>query len=142
MVDHKMSKQATTKKIKASPFLKWAGGKTQLLDLLSKHVPPKYGKYIEPFLGGGAMFFHLQPKQAVLADSNKELVNCFQIVRDDVEELIKLLKTYRNTKAFYYKMRSKNPARMTPVRRAARFIYLNRTCFSDTGRRLRTRATA
>lgn len=125
-----MSKQATTKKIKASPFLKWAGGKTQLLDLLSKHVPPKYGKYIEPFLGGGAMFFHLQPKQAVLADSNKELVNCFQIVRDDVEELIKLLKTYRNTKAFYYKMRSKNPARMTPVRRAARFIYLNRTCFN------------
>jgi DNA adenine methylase len=113
-----------------SPFLKWAGGKTQLLKSLSKYKPKNFKKYIEPFLGSGAFFFHLQPQTAILADSNDELINCFRVVQNNVHELIQHLKSYKNTKEFYYSMREQDPENFDCVERAARFIFLNRTCFN------------
>lgn len=112
----------------AGPFVKWAGGKTQLLGQLEKHVPQRFNTYYEPFVGGGALFFHIQPDNAVLADSNNELINAYTVVRDNVEALIELLSTYKHSKKFYYSLRSQQP--LEPIERAARFIYLNRTCFN------------
>lgn len=112
----------------AAPFLKWAGGKTQLLPELLKYVPSHYEVYIEPFIGGGALFFELQPTRAVLADSNPELINCYTIVRDKVEELISVLSTYPYSQEFYYQLREQSPE--DAVLRAARMIYLNRTCYN------------
>lgn len=112
------------------PFLKWAGGKTQLIDELKKHVPNSFNYYIEPFLGGGAMFFYLNPSKAILADSNAELINCYKTVRDNVGELIKILNTYENSEEFYYQIRSSNLIILNETERAARFIYLNKTCFN------------
>lgn len=123
-------KYQITKNSKVKPFLKWAGGKTQLLDELYKVAPKKYSKYIEPFLGGGALFFHLRPKNAILADANYELINCYKVVRDDVERLINNLSDFKNEEKFYYKIRSLNPEKLDNVKRAARFIYLNRTCYN------------
>jgi DNA adenine methylase len=114
----------------AKPFLKWAGGKRQLLKELDEYIPEKFNRYIEPFLGGGAVFFHLQPKNAVLGDLNEELVNCYTIVRDRVKELILELIQYKNDKKFYYELRGLNPLQLDPVQRAARIIYLNRTGFN------------
>ena len=112
------------------PFLKWAGGKTQLLSELNDLRPKKFNKYIEPFLGGGAMFFNIKPKKAILSDSNYELINCYITVRDNVEELIKELQVFRNEESFFYKTRSVNLETLSKIERAARFIYLNKTCFN------------
>jgi DNA adenine methylase len=114
------------------PFLKWAGGKRQLLEQFERHFPPPgtYGVYHEPFLGGGAVFFHLRPARAVLSDLNSELVEAYQVVRDDVEEVIRRLRGYRNEEAFYYEMRGRDPQTLTPSERVARMLYLNRTCFN------------
>ena len=114
----------------ARPFLKWAGGKSQLLYEIMKHVPLRYNQYVEPFVGGGAMFFALKPNKAILSDSNSELINTYKEVRDNVEELIKLLSTYVNDKAFFLERRSKNPMELSEIERAARFLYLNKTCYS------------
>lgn len=124
------NKLSDNDKNKATPFLKWAGGKTQLLYSLSSHVPSNFGKYIEPFLGGGAFFFYLQPNRAILADSNEELINCFQAVQRNVKQVIKKLLLYKNTKEFYYTVRGLEPNSLSKTERAARFIYLNRTCFN------------
>jgi DNA adenine methylase len=86
----------------ASPFLKWAGGKTQLLPTLLSYIPARFNTYIEPFVGGGALFFALQPRKAVLADSNPELINCYTVVRDRVEDLIAVLEGYPYSEEFYY----------------------------------------
>jgi len=112
----------------ASPFLKWAGGKTQLLPTLLNYVPTHFHTYIEPFLGGGALFFELQPVKAILADSNPELINCYTMVRDRVEDVIKVLSDYPYSEEFYYAIRAERPR--DPVMRAARMIYLNRTCYN------------
>jgi len=119
-----------TKNNKVAPFVKWAGGKTQLLDRLTNYTPRNYFRYIEPFLGGGAFFFHLQPKKAILIDSNEELINCFRIVQTDVNNLITLLQTFLNSEQFYYEVREQDPTNLSKVERAARFIYLNRTCYN------------
>ncbi len=116
--------------MKAKPFLKWAGGKTQLLPELRKHIPDQFNRYIEPMMGAGAMFFDLQPKHAILADSNEELVNAYIVVRDSVEELISKLKHFKNDEKIYYEIRSQDPLGLSPVYRAARLIYLNKTCFN------------
>lgn len=112
------------------PFLKWAGGKSQLIQQYLPWFPPEFSNYYEPFLGGGAIFFHLLPKQARLMDINPELVNVFCCVRDCVEELIALLEHHRDRHCadYYYQMRSW--AEGTAVERAARLIYLNKTCFN------------
>lgn len=116
---------------KVQPFLKWAGGKTQLLAELTKYIPQKYGTYFEPFVGGGALFFYLKPKNAVLVDTNPELVNCYAIVRDEPGKLIAALKKgFVNREEYYYKIRDQKPDKLDPVSRAARFIYLNKTCFN------------
>jgi DNA adenine methylase len=124
-----MEKMAISQIIrKASPFLKWAGGKTQLLPVLLNYIPAHFDTYIEPFVGGGALFFELQPAKAVLADSNPELINCYAMVRDKVEDLIAVLSPYPYFEEFYYAIRAETPE--DPVLRAARMIYLNRTCYN------------
>jgi DNA adenine methylase len=119
-----------TQQKQVKPFLKWAGGKRQLVDQLSKFIPEDYDTYFEPFLGGGALFFHLLPQKAVLSDINPELINCYQIVRDEVEELILQLYMFVDSEQFYYQIRSVDLNALSKVERAARFIYLNRTCFN------------
>lgn len=118
------------KTLSASPFLKWVGGKSQLLNELQKYIPQSYNKYIEPFVGGGALFFNLSPETAIINDSNEELINAYKVVRDDVEGLIELLKSYDYEKEFYYEMRARSPQNLTKLERAARIIYLNKTCFN------------
>lgn len=117
----------------ATPFLKWAGGKRQLLNVLLEHVPP-FSRYVEPFLGGGALFFALHPQKALLNDLNKELITTYQVVKDDVESLLTELSGYRNGKAFYESIRNldrkKDFEKLDKVKHAARFLYLNRTCYN------------
>jgi DNA adenine methylase len=116
------------------PFLKWAGGKRQLLNVLKEHLPKKYKTYYEPFVGGGAFLFDLQPKNAVINDSNGELINCYRMIRDSVDELIEDLGRHKNQEDYYYKMRELDRKRSfekkTPVQRASRIIYLNKTCYN------------
>lgn len=118
------------KEVRIKPFLKWAGGKTQLIPELTKYIPHQFNKYIEPFLGGGALFFYLNPQDAVIADSNKELIITYKAVRDSVEEIIRILKHYKNEEEFYYKIRALDPEDLSNEERAARLIYLNKTCFN------------
>lgn len=118
------------KKVKPKPILKWAGGKQQMLDVLLPQVPKRYNRYIEPFFGGGALFFALTPKDAIIADSNPELINLYQVVADNVEELISILKEMKNDESFYYEVRGLDPDLLSPVERAARTIYLNKTCYN------------
>lgn len=118
------------KKILAKPVLKWAGGKSQLLDELMLREPKSYGKYIEPFIGGGALFFATNPENAVISDSNPELINLYKTIASDLENLIKELKVHKNNKDYFYELREINETKLTPVQKAARTIYLNRTCFN------------
>jgi DNA adenine methylase len=112
------------------PILKWAGGKQQLLPRLLPKVPDEYTKYIVPFLGGGALFFALRPINAVIADSNPELINLYRITADSVEALIDILSKLKTDREDYYKIRNTNPAILSDIEKAARTIYLNRTCFN------------
>ncbi len=112
------------------PFLKWAGGKTQLIPELSKYIPSSFNKYIEPFIGGGAFFFYLSPERTIISDSNEELITTYTAVRDNVEEVIEILDGYKNEEFFFYKVRALNPTKLSDAERAARLIYLNKTCFN------------
>lgn len=113
---------------KAPPLVKWPGGKRSLLPHLVQLLPRSYGRYFEPFLGGAALFFAIQPKAAVLSDLNKELINLYLQIRDRPNELIALLRTYENSKKFYYKIRSYSPR--LPLTNAARFLYLMNLSFN------------
>lgn len=119
------------------PFVKWAGGKGQLLERLERYSPASFGVYYEPFLGGGAVFFHLvnqRPKfEAVLSDTNAELINAYKVIKDDVDEIITLLENHRaeyraDPKNYFYSVRASEPE--SEVERAARLIFLNKTCFN------------
>ena len=114
----------------ARPFLKWAGGKTKLIQQYTPYFPKDYKTYYEPFLGGGAVFFSLNPTVAALTDINAELVNTYRCVKDNVEELIELLVEHqlRHSKDYYYQVRQHNCH--TKLEQAARLIYLNKTCFN------------
>jgi DNA adenine methylase len=112
------------------PLLKWAGGKTQLLPELLAKAPKKFGKYIEPFFGGGALYFSLRPNGGVVADSNPELVNLYRSVADSVEVVIERLRSCSNTEHAFYVMRALDWTKMDPADAAARTIFLNRTCFN------------
>lgn len=116
----------------ARPFVKWAGGKGQLLGPLEGFWPPgcQERRYIEPFLGGGAVYFHLAPAQALLGDANPDLLETWQVVRDQVEALIESLERHLWDETYYYQLRAVDPAGLTPVDRASRFIYLNKTCYN------------
>ena len=116
--------------VQARPILKWAGGKTQMLGELLPKVPTSYGRYIEPFFGGGAMFFALQPENAVIADSNPELINMYREVADHVEDVIQYLKRYENTPEMFYAVRSQKWTTLPKAEAAARIIFLNKTCFN------------
>jgi len=117
-------------------FVKWAGGKRQLLPELKELSPKKIDTYVEPFLGSGALFFFLKKnnmiKQAILSDINEELINLFKIVRDKPDELIELLKKQKklHSKEYYYKIRALDPTNLNKLKRAARLMYLNKTCFN------------
>jgi DNA adenine methylase len=117
---------------KAKPFVKWAGGKSQLLAEILPRVPNNYTSYIEPFLGGGALFFALQPISAKLNDINEELINTYTQVRDNPFDTLEILHKLekKHCKEHYYTTRAKSPSRMSPLNRASRFIYLNKTCFN------------
>ena len=112
------------------PFLKWAGGKTRLISQYKDYFPQHYQTYYEPFLGGGAVFFYLQPSKAVLTDINADLILTYRCVRDDLEDLITLLQAHkqRHNSEYYYDVR--NSYTGTDLEKAARFIYLNKTCFN------------
>ena len=127
-----MTEQAVRKaiQVQAKPILKWAGGKTQMLGDLLPKVPASYGRYIEPFFGGGAMFFALQPENAIIADSNPELINMYRQIADNVEAVIKRLKQYENTSEMFYAVRSQEWTLLPKEEAAARTVFLNRTCFN------------
>ncbi len=112
------------------PPLKWAGGKTQLLGELLPKIPPKYGRYIEPFFGGGALFFAANPKEAVIADSNPELVNLYRTLASNVEDVIDTLRSYENLEEVFYSTRALDWTKLSESEAAARTVFLNRTCFN------------
>ena len=120
-----------TQDSKAKPFLKWAGGKTRLLPVLRTFLARQsFHRYYEPFLGGAALFFDTAPKTSVLNDRNPELIFCYQVVRDYPAELLSILKRMLVSETEFYRIRSLSPAGLAPVERAARFIYLNKTCYN------------
>lgn len=112
------------------PIMKWAGGKTQMLKDILPQIPEYTGKYIEPFFGGGALFFALAPENAVIADSNPELINMYVQVANDVDGVINILHTYQNTEEMFYEVRALDWMDLSKTEAAARTIYLNRTCFN------------
>ncbi|MBI4430666.1 MAG: DNA adenine methylase [Candidatus Omnitrophica bacterium] len=112
------------------PFIKWAGGKSQLLPVLRKMIPNSFNRYFEPFLGGGALFFDTGPSSAILADANEELVNCYRIVQTSPKKLLLALVEFKVGENEYYKIRAMDPTKLSNIERAARFLYLNKTCFN------------
>jgi DNA adenine methylase len=112
------------------PFIKWAGGKRQLLPALIEHVPRKYGRYFEPFVGGGALFFALAPPSAVLADMNQRLIRTYKGVRDHVDTVIRLLARYPHDAKFFYRLRENDVDSRSDAEVAAWFIYLNKTAYN------------
>lgn len=120
----------STLTISPKPFLKWAGGKSRLIAQYQPYLPKNVRTYYEPFLGGGALFFHLKPQRAILSDINPELVNVYVCVRDCVEAVIATLENHaaHHSQAYYYQVRNDEPR--SSVEKAARLIYLNRTCFN------------
>lgn len=124
------------KKNKAlAPLLKWAGGKRQLLPEITKHIPQQFKNYYEPFIGGGAVFFYLQPEQAVINDANVELINLYQVIQQQPEALIESLQQHKNNAEYFYQIRAldrerANYAKLTAVEKASRLIFLNRTCYN------------
>lgn len=121
--------------LSGKPILKWAGGKRALLGQYEPLLPTTFGAYHEPFVGGGAVFFHLRPRleQAVhLSDVNAELINLYRALRDELPAVMKRLEEHRRRHSpdYYYKIRSVHPDKLDPTRRAARLIYLNKTCYN------------
>ena len=112
------------------PFLKWAGGKKQLIEQFTRLIPARYGCYLEPFVGGGALFFALRPPRAALSDINRELIECYQAIRDDLDAVIAVLRKHRYEKDYYYQVRAQDPGKLTIPKRAARTIYLNKAGFN------------
>lgn len=116
-----------------APFVKWAGGKRQLLPELIKRIP-KFKTYCEPFVGGGALFFYLQPKKAIINDFNKDLINAYIAIQNDVEQLIQYLSKYKNDSENYYQIRNLDRTPMfndmSDIEKASRLIYLNKTCYN------------
>jgi len=118
-----------------SPILKWVGGKRQLLPEIRKYIPKKFTTYYEPFVGGGAVLFDIQPQKAIINDVNSELINLYQVVKDDVEALIEDLAKHKNESDYFYEVRAwdREPAiynKLTNIERASRIHYLNKTCYN------------
>jgi len=120
-------------------FIKWAGGKVQLINQFIPFFPKKIDRYFEPFLGSGAVFFYIiqtfKPKEVYLSDTNEELINAYNVIKNDVEILICELEQHKKNhvnqgKEYYYSIRKQNPNDFDNLKKAARFIYLNKTCFN------------
>ena len=122
--------------VKIPTFVKWAGGKTQLISQFTKFFPTKIERYFDVFVGGGAVAFYIiqkyKPKEVFISDINEELINTYEIIRDNLVDLIKSLKEHKqkHSKEYYYKIRALNPKELNKVERASRFIYLNKSCFN------------
>ncbi|MBP7175970.1 MAG: DNA adenine methylase [Thermoclostridium sp.] len=121
--------------VHAAPVIKWAGGKRQIRDEILKRVPGDFSTYYEPFIGGGAVLFALCPKKAVINDVNSELINIYQVIRDDVDALVNDLKKHENSSEYFYDLRKKDRhresfSRLSPVEKASRIIFLNKTCYN------------
>lgn len=117
-------------KCRIKPPLKWAGGKTQLIQQFIPLLPSNIESYAEPFFGGGAVFFALRPFKAFLMDNNQELINFYTVVRDHLEDLIDDLKKHVNTAEYYYRIRALDLSKLSNVERASRFLYLNKTGYN------------
>lgn len=119
-----------------TPFLKWVGGKRQLIPTLVEHLPKniKELKYFEPFIGGGAVLFHLQPENAIINDFNSELINVYNVIKHNLDELLIDLKKHKNNADYFYQIRAldRNDSfkNLSSIERASRVIYLNKTCFN------------
>ncbi len=129
-MSHKAQTVKTPQELITRPILKWAGGKTRLLGDILPKMPKKYGRYIEPFFGGGALFFSVRPERSIIADSNPELVNLYRSVADDVGAVIDYLKLPQNTEEVFYLVRALDWTTLPGPQAAARTIFLNRTCFN------------
>lgn len=125
--------------IKGKPFVKWAGGKRQIIDMLIKYAPREFNTYYEPFVGGGALFFELSPKKGVINDSNEELINVYKCLCDEdkFKKMCSVLNHYEkeHNEEFYYEIRNKDRNKNTynklaDYTKAARTIYLNKACFN------------
>lgn len=121
-------------KVPCKPFLKWPGGKRQLLRELLRHMPKKYGRFFEPFVGGGALFFTVKPEYGYISDVNPELINVYEVVQNSVEELIESLNQHKNTEKYFYQLRDADRSEeykyWSKLEKASRQIYLNKTCFN------------
>jgi DNA adenine methylase len=134
----KVTSQSRSNNLLLRPFLKWAGGKRQLLPILRQYIPKNFGSktYFEPFIGAGAFLFDLQPKKAVINDANKELVNCYEVIRETPEELLAITSKHQqnNSKEYFYELRELDRKTifdsLSNIEKAARIIYLNKTCFN------------
>ncbi|MFI3300729.1 MAG: DNA adenine methylase [Candidatus Gastranaerophilales bacterium] len=117
-----------------SPIIKWVGGKRQLMFELLRNMPENYNRYFEPFIGGGALFFELQPENAYISDVNNELINLYSVVKNNVEELIKDLEKHEISKEYFLDIRKidrlEGYKNWTDIQKASRFVFLNRTCFN------------
>ncbi len=122
---------ATLNTISSVPVIvKWAGGKRQLLPRLLASQPSSWNRYLEPFAGGAALFFALGRSGSYLSDTNAELINMYQVVRDDVETLIEHLRRHRNEAEYYYAVRAQDPVALSALERASRFLYMLRVAFN------------
>jgi len=122
-------------KNKLVAVVKWVGGKRQLLSEIEPLFPKRYTTYCEPFVGGGAVLFSKQPRHAIVNDLNKDLITTYLVIRDDVRTLIELLKQYENTADYFYKVRDldrdkEQYSQLSSVEKAARLLYLNKTCYN------------
>jgi len=118
-----------------SPIVKWVGGKRQLLPEIVKRIPNTFSYYAEPFVGGGAVFFELQPKKAIINDLNIELINLYKVIKYNVEELISDLSNHKNEKEYFYEIRKMDRdeglyKKLSNVEKASRLLYLNKTCYN------------
>ncbi len=119
-----------------APFLKWVGGKRQIIHTIANHLPKNISRlnYVEPFVGGGAVLFHLQPKNAIINDSNSELINAYEVIKEDLGNLIEDLRKHKNESDYFYNIRGIDRTEifktLSNLKRASRIIYLNKTCYN------------
>lgn len=125
-----------TKNKLVTPFLKWVGGKRQIIPVIKGYLPKDLSNltYCEPFVGGGALLFYLQPQNAIINDYNTELINVYKVIKEHVDELIFSLKQHKNEPEYFYKIRAldRNPLfiHLSDIEKASRIIYLNKTCYN------------
>lgn len=118
-----------------APVVKWVGGKRQLLGSLLPLIPKMYSSYCEPFIGGGAVFFALQPSKAIINDLNSDLITMYRVIKDNADELIKDLSFHENTPDYFYSLRDLDRDKdkynnLSDIKKASRLIYLNKTCYN------------